>query len=98
MPLWAQLVMPQVRESREYEDNSNYNTNRPAQPLGHRLFVWPGPTHEGGVKCTSRESPYNGCDSDDYLKNPACQDFLPLCSPRLTKVYLGSVACVAGPD
>jgi hypothetical protein len=73
--------MPQVRESRKYEDKSNYNKNRLAQPLGHGLFVRPGPSHEGGVKRIRSESPHNGHGSDDYLKNPACQDLLPLCSP-----------------
>jgi hypothetical protein len=81
-----------VPEAREYEDDSDSSENSPAQPFGRRLLFWPAPTHEGRVKCPSRESPYNGRDSDDYLKNPACQDFLPLCSPRLTKVYLGNVA------
>jgi hypothetical protein len=76
-------MVPYVRETRKYEDDPHNGENRPAQPLRHRLFVWLGATHEGGIKCIRRESPYNGGDSDDYLKNPTRQKFL-----RFTKVYL----------
>lgn len=71
-----QLVMPQVRESRDYEDNSYGSTNGSAQPFGHWLFVWPWPTHEGRIECVRSEAEYNGHNSHNYLENASCQGCL----------------------
>ncbi len=78
MPLWAQLqlVMPQIREPGKYEDNSYDNRNSSAQPFGHWLFVWPGPTHEGWVKCVRSEAENDSHNSHNYLKDVSCQGCL----------------------
>jgi hypothetical protein len=68
------LVMPQARYPRSYEDKSHYDKNDPAQPLGHWLFVWPGPTHESGVKCVGNEPESDGHASHDYLNYPCCHE------------------------
>jgi len=65
--------MPQVREPREYEDKSDDNKDRPAQPLGHRFFTWAVSTYEGRVEFAARkECEENARNPYDYLKNSCC--------------------------
>jgi hypothetical protein len=66
-------VVPKVRETREYEDDSHNSENSPAQPFGHGLLVWSWPTHEGRIKFACSKSKYNGHQSHDDLKNSSSQ-------------------------
>jgi hypothetical protein len=66
--------MAQVGEPREYETNSHNNKNRPAEPLGRRLFIWPRPTYEGRIECVRSKPEYDPHNSYKYLNNPPCHE------------------------
>jgi hypothetical protein len=70
-------MVPQVRETREYEDDPHNSANRPAQPFGNWLFIWPWATHEGRIECAGSEPEPNGHESHEYLKYSPCQELLP---------------------
>ena len=58
-------MVPQVRETREYEDDPHNSANRPAQPFGNWFFIWPRATHEGRIECACSEPEHNGHESHD---------------------------------
>ena len=70
-------MVAKVRKTREYENNTHNNKNRPSQPFGRWLLVWARATHERWIECVCGEPEHNGHESHEYPKNPSCQELLP---------------------